>query len=50
MTAAPDLAVTGSTGQLGALVARLLAQAGSPSGSWCGTPPALLNSKAPSPS
>ncbi|SFU15868.1 SDR family oxidoreductase [Arthrobacter sp. ov118] len=29
MTAAPDLAVTGSTGQLGALVARLLAQAGS---------------------
>jgi NAD(P)H dehydrogenase (quinone) len=29
VTAAPDLAVTGSTGQLGALVARLLAQAGS---------------------
>ena len=29
MTNAPELAVTGSTGQLGALVARLLAQAGS---------------------
>ncbi|WP_427135570.1 SDR family oxidoreductase [Pseudarthrobacter sp. S9] len=30
MTAGPELAVTGSTGQLGAMVARLLAQAGSP--------------------